>query len=100
MNTTPKGQMQSSDYAVEIAIEGIAYLFAKKMMLENTLPAGAQKERVEKELDMLQEERQILYGGRSRPEFHAVMHKVDTVYAPIIKNVFTSNASIGDLPTE
>ncbi|GHS89192.1 hypothetical protein FACS1894201_10590 [Bacteroidia bacterium] len=88
------------DYAIDIASEGLAYLFAKKISQANTLPDGAEKKQILREISMLQHEQKIFYGGGSNEDFESLMHKVQTVYNPIIKDAITNNRSIGYLPTE
>jgi hypothetical protein len=89
-----------SDYATDIAAEGLAYLLAKKIMKKNTLQDGVEKDHIAQEVAMLQREQGIIYGRGTREEFHAVMKKIKTIYNPIIKDAIVGNTGIGTLPAE
>ncbi|GHT73013.1 hypothetical protein FACS189456_2920 [Bacteroidia bacterium] len=89
--------MKTKTISIDIAIEVLAYLLAKKTIYEKTLLDGAEKDSVNHEIDMLQQERNIIYGRGTEEDFGTVMQKIITVYAPIVKNAVINNAGIGNL---
>jgi hypothetical protein len=90
---------QYDDYAMDVAAEGIDFLFARKLMQQTVLPEGVEKNRVCKEIEMLRHEREIVYGAGTPEKFDAVMNKIEKLYDPIIKNAVINRQSIGTLPT-
>ncbi|GHT16819.1 hypothetical protein AGMMS4956_19900 [Bacteroidia bacterium] len=83
--------------SIDTAIEVLAYLLAKKIIRKNSLPDCPEKEALSNEVAMLQKERNIIYGRGTEADFDAVMQKVVTIYAPIVKDAVINRASIGNL---
>ncbi|MDR0619225.1 MAG: hypothetical protein LBG17_04940 [Bacteroidales bacterium] len=83
--------------SIDTAIEAVATLLADRIKLSNKTTDTATKIRLEKEIQMLQRDRELIYGEGSKDDFNYVMDKVDTKYCPIIKNAFLTRTPIGNL---
>ncbi|MDR2938107.1 MAG: hypothetical protein LBU92_04115 [Prevotellaceae bacterium] len=76
--------------SIDTAAEVLAFLIAHKLKTSDTA-TGTELALLNSEISLLQQERQIIYGEGSKQDFERVMEKVDTVYAPIVKNAVTGN---------
>jgi hypothetical protein len=78
--------MNNLPISIDTASEALAYMIAKKQNRRNQTEDLAEKIRLTNEIEILLQEKEIIYGKGTAEEQKNVMEKITNIYSQQIKN--------------